>query len=118
MGNIRLNTSECNVTPFPGRTAARNAITDPKTPAWIREIAQGMTGDTAPEDLIWIARGKSERHLSAEEIAAITPQVARPELDVGTVYPGIIAYGGAAAIFMAGVYVGILATAARMWGWW
>lgn len=45
------------ITPFPGHRAARNALTDPKTPAEIRAIAADMVGDVAPHDITMIARG-------------------------------------------------------------
>lgn len=44
-------------TPFPGHTAARNALTDAKTSADIRRIAADMVGDVEPLDLTMVARG-------------------------------------------------------------
>lgn len=53
----------------PGHGAARRALQDPKTPAWIKDIAASMTGDTAPEDLIMAEPGtpKTHRTIIAEQ---------------------------------------------------
>ena len=45
----------------PGHGAARRAMQDAKTPAWIKEIAASMTGDVAPEDLTMAEPGTTPR---------------------------------------------------------
>lgn len=64
----------------PGHAPARRAMQDAKTPAWIKEIAASMTGDTAPEDLIMAEPGTTPRVIIPVHVPVLdyAPQHAAP----------------------------------------
>ena len=65
------------VTPFPGSTAARNALTSRTATEEQRAAARELGRRFAPEDLIFAVPGDPVRRMTAEELREAMPFIAR-----------------------------------------
>ena len=95
---------------FPGRAPAVRAMQDPKTPAWIKDIASTMTGDVAPEDLTMAEPGTPSKILPAQHVPILDYAPADDEQQpswAGDFWDAV----GSACVFIAGGFIGgIIAT--------